>query len=156
MPWKDPAKRRANVHRKEHNREYMKQYRAKNPDYMQQWRDRKKADPEYMERKRSQSRAWYYTEKGQAYKERYKLGLYGLTEQDYNEMLAAQDFSCAICRTDSWMEKNGRLHIDHDHDTGQVRGLLCSRCNVGIGMFAEAKTRLLAAIEYLEKHSGNS
>lgn len=140
---------------KAHNRKYMAKFRAANPDYMKQYREKVRSDPERMDRKRSQSRAWYYTEKGKAYKDRYKFGLYGLTRADYEAMLAAQNNCCAICKTSVEGERNKRFHIDHDHTTGENRGLLCSRCNVGIGMFAEAEDRLLAAIEYLRSHRGN-
>lgn len=78
---------------------------------------------------------------------------YGLTRADYDAMLAAQEGCCAICRADRPGGK-GDWHIDHDHETGRVRALLCANCNVGIGMFGHDPARLLAAITYLEHHSG--
>jgi len=44
------------------------------------------------------------------------------------------------------------IHVDHNHTTGIVRGILCSKCNQGIGLFMENKNILKSAIEYLEKH----
>ncbi len=71
---------------------------------------------------------------------------YGLTLSDYNDMLAKQHGRCAICR-DPFHNKPG---VDHDHVTGRVRGLLCTFCNTGIGLFRDDPTRLRSAIEYLE------
>jgi hypothetical protein len=141
--------------RKKYNREYTARYRAEHPNYMKEWREKRKSNPELLQRKRDAARAWYYTEKGRAYKDRYKFALYGMTRADYEEMLSKQDNCCAICRTSVENERNRRFHIDHNHETGENRGLLCSRCNVGIGMFAEEEERLLAAIKYLRQHNGN-
>lgn len=70
---------------------------------------------------------------------------YGITEEQYNNMILSQNNLCAICNKPS----NKTLHIDHDHETGQVRGLLCSNCNTGIGFFKEDVAALTKAIEYL-------
>jgi hypothetical protein len=71
---------------------------------------------------------------------------YGLTPQQYDAMLAAQGGVCLICR-----EKPGDLplHVDHDHATGEVRGLLCIRCNNAIGLFQESQDLFQAAANYL-------
>jgi len=72
---------------------------------------------------------------------------YNMSEEDYEEWMHAQDGCCAICQRPP--EKNRRLAIDHDHKTGAVRGLLCTRCNVGLGQFGD-KTKLLSrALDYL-------
>lgn len=55
---------------------------------------------------------------------------YRLRKEDYEALLEKQNSRCAICQ----IEKS-RLHIDHDHKTGKVRGLLCQRCNISIGWF---------------------
>lgn len=70
---------------------------------------------------------------------------YGLNEKEYNNMLLSQNNICAICNKPS----NKTLHIDHNHTTGAIRGLLCSNCNTGIGMFKEDTAVLTKAIEYL-------
>lgn len=58
---------------------------------------------------------------------------YGITRDVYFHLLEAQGWQCAICGTPHVDENNKRLVIDHDHDTGEVRGLLCSRCNSTVG-----------------------
>lgn len=73
---------------------------------------------------------------------------YQLTTDEYDEMLASQNGVCAICH-----EKctNGRrLAVDHDHRTGKVRGLLCSKCNTALGGFRESEDLLQKAIRYLQ------
>ena len=71
--------------------------------------------------------------------------LYGLNEEEYNNMILSQNNLCAICNKPS----DKTLHIDHDHATGMVRGLLCHNCNTGIGMLQEDLIILNRAIEYL-------
>jgi ribosomal protein L37AE/L43A len=73
----------------------------------------------------------------------------GATLAEYEELLAAQDGRCAICKR---MEPNGqhkRWCVDHDHKTGRKRGLLCINCNSAIGLMNDDPALLLAAIEYL-------
>jgi hypothetical protein len=74
---------------------------------------------------------------------------YGLTPEQYDAMLAAQGGVCFICR-----ERPGDLplHVDHDHRSGEVRKLLCVRCNNALGLFAESPELFTAAAEYLERH----
>jgi hypothetical protein len=80
---------------------------------------------------------------------------YGITEADYQRMLAAQDGRCAICRTNEPPKhKDGspkRWHVDHDHLTGVVRGLLCRSCNNGLGHFRDSAHLLMAALTYVKK-----
>lgn len=72
---------------------------------------------------------------------------YGIGISDYSRMLVQQDGRCAICRG----EPNGQgdLHVDHCHETGRVRGLLCANCNLGIGNLRDSPTIVLAAHAYL-------
>jgi len=77
---------------------------------------------------------------------------YGLTAEDIQRMEEEQGGRCRICNQPPDRGIFGqppRLHVDHDHETGKVRGLLCSGCNTGIGMLQEDPLRLLASIEYL-------
>jgi hypothetical protein len=74
---------------------------------------------------------------------------YGLSVAGFDEMLAAQNNRCALCSTDAPGGK-GTFHVDHCHDTGRVRGLLCMSCNVGIGQLKHSPELLQRAIEYLD------
>lgn len=73
---------------------------------------------------------------------------FGLTPEKFVEMLAAQGGACAICKTGDPGSK-GTFHVDHSHETGIVRGLLCSRCNLSLGLFKDDPLLLSRAIEYL-------
>ena len=76
---------------------------------------------------------------------------YGITLEQVNAMITAQNGACAIC-----LEKfvNTRdTHVDHNHETGQVRQLLCTECNHGVGNFKEKPINLQRAIEYLQRWS---
>ncbi len=71
---------------------------------------------------------------------------YGITAGDADAMLAAQDGLCAICRAAP------AAHVDHDHETGAVRALLCFNCNGGLGQFKDDPAVLRAAADYVEAH----
>ena len=85
-------------------------------------------------------------EKNKNYRQKY---LYGLSEQEFFKLLEKQDNRCAICGTHRDVLTRD-LHIDHDHETGEVRGLLCISCNTGLGQFRDSKDLLTFAIAYLE------
>jgi hypothetical protein len=76
--------------------------------------------------------------------------LYGLSPTDFDDMLKAQQGQCAICRKPfDQHDRNRQPDVDHCHDTGEVRGLLCWKCNTGIGKFHHDVTILENAIKYL-------
>jgi hypothetical protein len=75
---------------------------------------------------------------------------YGLTPEQFDALLAAQGGVCGICRGPPTDVRGFRPHIDHCHRTGRVRGLLCSRCNHGLGAFGDDPERLRRAIVYLD------
>jgi DNA-directed RNA polymerase subunit RPC12/RpoP len=75
---------------------------------------------------------------------------YGLTPEQYEAMLVAQDYRCAICGTESFTDCNRRALVDHDHETGEIRGLLCNRCNGGLGLMDDSIELLEKAIRYLK------
>ncbi len=79
--------------------------------------------------------------------------LYGITEDDYDEMYRAQRGCCWICGTHQSALKR-RLSVDHDHDSGDVRALLCCKCNRGIGLLSDDPKTVQRAADYLRFYSG--
>lgn len=88
-----------------------------------------------------------YAKKG---RNRHLKYTYGITLVDYEKILSDQNGVCGICGTDV-PGGHGAWHVDHDHETGIVRGLLCVKCNVGIGHFNHDTERLNLAVKYLAK-----
>lgn len=74
---------------------------------------------------------------------------YGLTPEDYDDMVHAQDGACAIC--EARCPTGRRLAVDHCHKTGRVRGLLCMRCNTLIGRLESDVTRISKILAYLRR-----
>jgi hypothetical protein len=78
---------------------------------------------------------------------------YGLTVEQHQRLYDGQNGVCAICGQPETRVIGGKiaaLTVDHNHHTGQVRGLLCSRCNLGLGMFCENIEFLKKAVAYLQ------
>jgi len=95
-----------------------------------------------------------HPEKSRAYaarmKFKYALRDYGITRDEYEAMVARQGGRCAICHENPRPVRGCiRLHVDHDHVTGKVRGLLCQLCNLALGKFRDDPRRLMSAIHYL-------
>lgn len=80
---------------------------------------------------------------------------YGITIADYDTMLAKQGYGCAICGAKKPGGKQKAFYIDHDHQTGEVRGLLWNRCNHGLGLFRDGTELLYNAISYLNSGEGS-
>lgn len=79
---------------------------------------------------------------------------YGITMVEYDAILISQNGVCAICggTSEQFDKRNGRvrkMHVDHDHRTNIVRGILCHRCNTAIGSMYDSPELLLRAVEYL-------
>ena len=74
---------------------------------------------------------------------------YGITLEQVNAMITAQNGACAICLEP--FKSTRDTHVDHNHETGQVRQLLCTMCNHGVGNFKERPINLQRAIEYLQR-----
>lgn len=106
--------------------------------------EQKAADAAYQEA--------YYTENHAAVREQQRdsrlRARYGITADEYDAMLDKQGGVCAICGSPPRGQK--RLHVDHDHETGVVRGLLCHVCNVWLGILEKAEWRAKAE-EYLDQ-----
>ncbi len=79
---------------------------------------------------------------------RRRLKTYGLTQDEYDALWRSQDERCALCRTDTPTSKG--WCIDHCHDTGRVRGILCGPCNSALGHFRDDPTAMRRAAAYVE------
>lgn len=77
---------------------------------------------------------------------------YGVDDVEYQQLLTKQNGLCAICTKTCTRQ----LALDHDHDTGKVRGLLCNSCNRGLGYFKDNQVLLGNARDYLIKHGVNT
>jgi len=102
---------------------------------------------------RAATRKWrQQNPKGQRYLKRNHrvchLRQYGMTPADYDAMFAAQLGVCALCHQPG---KYKGLHVDHDHETGRTRALLCSTCNTALGLFKENPELMEQAAEYIRR-----
>jgi hypothetical protein len=110
--------------------------------------------PEHKERARVLMIGWRKLNPGkiQGYKRRAN---YGLDSETFDSLLLVQNNQCAICKKDflqnSLLHRDGP-HVDHDHNTGVVRGLLCVSCNNGLGRFKDNSQYLRQAANYLESN----
>ena len=146
------AKKRHYEKNKEKIKAYQKAWREKNKQRMKQYNIEyrkthppKKRPPGWNAGRRPYLREFHLKSK------------YGLDESGYQSMLESQGGVCAICGTnDPHGRKHNRFHVDHCHKTNAVRGLLCSRCNMGIGSFLDNVELLQKAIVYLSSRNANN
>lgn len=123
-------------------RAYARQYRIDNPD----------RHAEYEKKKTARKLAWRKAnpEAQALIKRRENLRqTYGLTPEQVDDMVEAQGFLCATCGTDVREDPC----VDHCHDTNRVRGILCRRCNLALGLALDNPTTLRAMAEYLERQN---
>lgn len=85
-------------------------------------------------------------------RDQYVRRTFGITLADYERMLDEQDGGCAICGAPE--PEGSSLHVDHDHDTGEVRALLCFPCNNALGLLGDDPERVATLLEYLEEPGG--
>lgn len=135
--------------RRAYYREKQREWRYRDPANMQKKRDASKrwhlAHKEQQAEYRRYYRAMVMTdEQRQRYSLRRAFGV-NLAPEQREVLLLTQCGKCAICGYDL----NGRMHVDHDHRTGEIRGLLCSNCNTGIGLLREDARVLQNALDYL-------
>jgi hypothetical protein len=131
-------------------------HRAKKPSRKQRdaYNERRRAqyasDPLLRQKIIAQTKEW--REKHPGWKRDCDLrNAYGITLELFHRLLEMQHGGCAICETKHVEgDKHKSLHVDHDHKTGEIRGLLCSNCNHGIGKFKDDPEQLRRAAEYLE------
>lgn len=75
---------------------------------------------------------------------------FGITIDQFNELLAKQNHCCAICMSPT-PKGRGTFHVDHCHETGKIRGILCHDCNTGIGKLGDSLESVKKAVSYLER-----
>ena len=84
------------------------------------------------------------------------MNYYGITLDEYNTILEAQNYKCKICGKTAEEVASGkpikRLAVDHCHETGEIRGILCANCNTGIGLLCHDPGILKNALRYLGVH----
>lgn len=129
---------RSNLTREDKDRrnELSREWHKLHPGYAEQQRDKTKSKPDYKEKIR----------------EKNLRDNFGLTIQQYDEMDEQQGHRCAICKSVNLSNKAIKhWHIDHCHKTGIVRGLLCDKCNRGLGLFRDNPQILKSVIKYLSQ-----
>lgn len=130
---------------RENKREWAKtpDQRRKRTEYMQKWREKNRERHNELARQSHQRNKYKHIGKARKYN---LLRNYGITEQDYERMLIDQDGVCKICgyppHGHGKNPESKKLHVDHDHKTGEVRGLLCSRCNGALGWYEKQKENI--------------
>lgn len=125
----------------DHIKKYRKEYREKNKDSISE-----KAHKRYLQDKDNKPKP----PKDTSFKRHLKR-FYGMEPETYFDMLNKQNGVCAICgKEDDGSGK--RLHVDHNHVTGKIRGLLCRSCNAGLGHFKDNQHLLDGAIKYLKNN----
>lgn len=126
---------------------------AKLRERSRQWRAKNRE--KHLEQSRKVSRSYYHSERGKRCHRNCRLkAMFGISLDDYEAMLASQGGVCAICKRAETTVRRGvvvSLAVDHCHETGKVRGLLCQACNVMIGHGRNDPDCLRAAIAYLER-----
>lgn len=109
-------------------------------------------DPVKRKADRERGIRWTRTARGQTTRRAAALRRsYGMTLDEYEVMIEKQNCQCAICGAYSW-DLKGHLNVDHDHQTGKVRELLCGKCNAAVGLCNDDPNRLEKAAKYLRKH----
>jgi transketolase len=127
---------------KESKRKYRERHPERAREQNRKWRE---AHPDQL---KEQKRRWYLANRDRVALQRRKY-LYSILPDTYAQLLMTQNGVCAICGGN---RNKQALGVDHNHITGSVRGLLCGKCNVIIGMADDDSGILRKAIEYLDAH----
>ncbi len=170
MPYADPEAQR--IHAREYYRrnkdrlaplyrEAKRRRRAADPEKTREnWRRQRALDPEgasrrtreWKRRNPDHQRVYRNKHPDEAFA-RYLRYTYGLTLEKYREMELSQGGVCKICASaPSGLKYDTHLHVDHDHATREIRGLLCGGCNRALGIMKESPSRLEKAAAYLRQH----
>ena len=96
----------------------------------------------------------YYAQNKDKIRARFLKSTYGITMLQYDALLASQNYCCACCGAGE-PRGTGNFNVDHDHETGQIRGIVCQNCNAGIGQLGDTLDGVKKAIAYLETSPQN-
>lgn len=129
----------------EAKRLYNKEWRAKNREKMRQ---KSKDYYDANKEKVSQTSAAWAKANTNRVKSNNLKRTYGIDLVEFNTMLERQHYSCAICA--ATLDGGRDTHVDHCHESGRVRGLLCGKCNMALGLFQERSQLLERAAAYLQ------
>lgn len=128
------------------SREYSKTHREMKRKSTKEWKKRNPEKVKIISKRSNDKNREKINEKNR--KGRYKAQLkymYGITEEYYKNMVELQEGKCLICGFTS----DRRLYVDHNHITGKIRGLLCMKCNAGLGMFQDNPVIIKNAYNYI-------
>jgi hypothetical protein len=119
------------------------------------WKDKETGrawSREYTKRIHREGTSWAakHPDQVKAKRRRRTLKQYGLTPEQWDAKFEAQGRACAICKSPE--PKGPNWATDHDHRTGEVRGILCGSCNAGLGQMQDNPTVLRLAAEYVERN----
>ncbi len=140
---KETYLRHAEAYRKR-NYEYSKTHRTERNKYNTAWQKQNK-DKVALYQKRA------YEKNPLRLRNNRLKSEYGISIDEYRQMHAAQSGVCSICQSVCF---SGTLSVDHDHETGKVRGLLCRKCNTAIGMLGDDIKLVQRAVNYLKSFYG--
>ena len=126
-------------------REYARspEERKKRTAYMRIWRSKNRIKHNQMARESHQRNKHKHVEKRRNY---HLLKKYGISSLDYEKMFVAQNGLCMICEKNKHLGRR-RLHVDHCHVSGKIRGLLCSKCNGSLGWFEIYKAKIFSYLD---------
>jgi len=151
---------------KKKNQKYANRFKENHPDYFKKYMENNK--DKYKETINRCAKLYY--EKNKEYvknyskeyrrklkseqKRNYRLkAKYDITLEEFNELKVKQNNKCSICKTElDQTDRKTKSNLDHNHTTGKVRGILCHKCNTGIGLLNEDIEILASAIEYLNMY----
>lgn len=144
--------------RKKYINEWRKNNKNKIDKQSREYRDIKNAarrkkykqDEEYRERQKSKAKEWQ-TKNQEKRKEQRLKSTYGITLTQFNELLKNANSQCEICGYSDMSDKKIFPLVDHCHDSGKIRGILCANCNHGLGKFKDNIYLLKKTINYLER-----
>lgn len=142
------------------NKANLKNWHSRNKDKVREYREKTKEQRNARRRelyakdaslrKEIRAKVKEWQEKNPRKRKEHRLKKYGITIEEFETILASQGNSCAICGHSDTSDKNFFPVVDHCHDTGNVRGILCMNCNMGIGKLKDSPEIIKSALRYIK------